>query len=647
MQGEKYLKLLSAQYPDAARTALEIIKLSSVLNLPKSTEHFVSDIHGEAASFLHVLKSGSGSIRKKIDDEFSEELTESEKRELATLIYYPAEKLEIEENERENFGDWCRTALLRLIRVTRRVASKYSREKLKQVLSSEFAYIIDELLTEKAELPDKEAYYNGIIQAILGTGRAKAVIAAFCQLSQRLAVERLHVIGDIYDRGAGAVTVMDALENRRSVDIQWGNHDISWMGAASGSEICIANVVRISARYGNLSTLEDGYGINLIPLERFASEIYGGDDCARFYPEAGEDEKERALTAKIHKAIAVIQLKLEGQLALRRPEFGMRERIFLDKIDREKGTVRVGEKTYPLADAYFPTVDPARPYELTAGEARVCARLKEAFRGSEKLRRHVEFLFSCGSMYRICNGNLLYHGCIPLEKDGSFKSAEIAGKSYAGKALYDVLEKWIRKGRYSASAKERAYGRDVMWFVWSNEKSPLYGKDKMATFERYFIADAECYTEEKNAYYRLWDDEATVKRIFAEFGIDMERGHIINGHVPVKVKKGESPVHCGGRLIIIDGGFSRTYQGVTGIAGYTLVSDSRMVKLIAHEPFVSTEEAVRSEREMHSTAEIVSRSPRRLRTEDTDAGKELRERIADLTTLLEAYRNGSLKEQNW
>ena len=432
MQGEKYLKLLSAQYPDAARTALEIIKLSSVLNLPKSTEHFVSDIHGEAASFLHVLKSGSGSIRKKIDDEFSEELTESEKRELATLIYYPAEKLEIEENERENFGDWCRTALLRLIRVTRRVASKYSREKLKQALSSEFAYIIDELLTEKAELPDKEAYYNGIIQAILGTGRAKAVIAAFCQLSQRLAVERLHVIGDIYDRGAGAVTVMDALENRRSVDIQWGTHDISWMGAASGSEICIANVVRISARYGNLSTLEDGYGINLIPLERFASEIYGGDDCARFYPEAGEDEKERALTAKIHKAIAVIQLKLEGQLALRRPEFGMRERIFLDKIDREKGTVRVGEKTYPLADAYFPTVDPARPYELTAGEARVCARLKEAFRGSEKLRRHVEFLFSCGSMYRICNGNLLYHGCIPLEKDGSFKSAEIAGKSYAG-----------------------------------------------------------------------------------------------------------------------------------------------------------------------------------------------------------------------
>ena len=343
----------------------------------------------------------------------------------------------------------------------------------------------------------------------------------------------------------------------------------------------------------------------------------------------------------------MIQLKLEGQLALRRPEFGMRERIFLDKIDREKGTVRVGEKTYPLADAYFPTVDPARPYELTAGEARVCARLKEAFRGSEKLRRHVEFLFSCGSMYRICNGNLLYHGCIPLEKDGSFKSAEIAGKSYAGKALYDVLEKWIRKGRYSASAKERAYGRDVMWFVWSNEKSPLYGKDKMATFERYFIADAECYTEEKNAYYRLWDDEATVKRIFAEFGIDMERGHIINGHVPVKVKKGESPVHCGGRLIIIDGGFSHAYQGVTGIAGYTLVSDSRMVKLIAHEPFVSTEEAVRSEREMHSTAEIVSRSLRRLRTEDTDAGKELRERIADLTTLLEAYRNGSLKEQNW
>ncbi len=646
MQDEKYLKLLSSQYPSGAKAALEIIKLSSILNLPKGTEHFVSDIHGEAASFLHVLKNGSGSIRKKIDDEFGETLSENEKRELATLIYYPEEKLEIEESGKSHFDEWCRTELLRLIRVTRRVASKYSRNTLKDALPDEFGYIIEELLTEKAEVADKEAYYNEIIQAIIATGRAKAVIAAFCRLSQRFAVDRLHVIGDIYDRGAGAVTVMDALENYHSVDIEWGNHDISWMGAANGSELCIANAIRICARYGNLSTLEDGYGINLVPLVRFADETYRNDDCARFFSEFTEEEAgEAELTAKIHKAIAVIQLKLEGQLAHRRPEFHMEKRIFLDKIDYEAGKVEIDGKVYVLADKNFPTVNPDSPYELTAEEKRVCKKLKEAFRGSEKLQRHVDFLYTHGSMYRIYNGNLLYHGCVPLEENGEFRSAELAGKKCSGKALYDLLEEQIRGGRYASNAEKRAYGIDVMWFVWSNENSPLYGKDKMTTFERYFIEDRESYAEEKNAYYRLYDDEKTVRNIFREFGIDEEDGHIINGHVPVKVKRGESPVHCGGKVIVIDGGFSLAYQKVTGIAGYTLVSDSRVIKLIAHEPFVSTEEAVRSERDMHSTAEIIRRAGRRLCVGDTDRGREMREKIVDLKVLLEAYNSGKIKER--
>lgn len=646
MQDEKYLRLLASQYPNATQAALQIIKLSSVLNLPKGTEHFVSDIHGEAAPFLHVLKSGSGSIRKKIDDEFDGTLSEAEKRELATLIYYPEEKLEIAEAEKENFDEWCRTELLRLIRVTRRVTSKYSREKLKKALPEGFGYIIDELLTEKAEVADKEAYYNGIVQAIIVTGRAKAVIASFCRLSQRFAVDRLHVIGDIYDRGSGAVSVMDTLEHYHSVDIEWGNHDISWMGAANGSEICIANVIRICARYGNLSTLEDDYGINLVPLVRFAGEVYAGDGCDRFYPESGEeDAEEAALTAKIHKAITVIQLKLEGQLSVRRPEFRMDKRVFLDKIDYRTNRVEIDGKSYSLADAHFPTVDPHAPYELSPSEKRVCLKLKEAFRGSEKLQRHVEFLYAHGSMYRVYNGNLLYHGCIPLEEDGSFRKTEIAGKKYSGKALYDILEEQIRGARYATNAEKRAYGRDVMWFVWSNENSPLFGKDKMATFERYFIEDAECCAEEKNAYYRFCDDEKNVERIFEEFGIDKERGHIINGHVPVAVKKGESPVHCGGKLIIIDGGFSRAYQSVTGIAGYTLVFDSRVIKLIAHEAFVSAEEAVRSERDMHSTAEIIRRSYPRLCVSDTDAGREMKESIDDLKRLLNAYGSGRLKER--
>ncbi len=647
MEEEKYLKLLSAQYPDSSRAALRIIRLSSILNLPKGTEHFVSDIHGEAASFLHVLKNGSGSIRKKIDDEFGGTLDEAQKRELATLIYYPEEKLEIAEGEKADFDEWCRVELLRLVRVTRRVASKYSRSRLQEALPAEFAYIIEELLTEKAEVADKESYYNEIVRAIIDTGRAKPIMAAFCRLSQRLAVDRLHVIGDIYDRGAGAVTVLDALENYHSVDIEWGNHDISWMGAASGSEICIANVVRICARYGNLSTLEDGYGINLIPLVRFAAEVYGDDECARFYPESSdEDKEEAALTAKIHKAAAVIQLKLEGGLAARRPEFGMEKRVFLDKIDRERGTVEVEGKVYPLADKNLPTVSAEDPYRLTAAEKKVMQKLKEAFRGSEKLQRHIEFLYSRGSMYRIYNGNLLYHGCVPLEEDGSFRKVALAGRVCAGRELYDLLEEQIRKCRYSPKAEERAYGRDVMWFVWSNENSPLYGKDKMTTFERYFIADTRSYAEEKNAYYRLCDDEATVEGIFREFGIDKDRGHIINGHVPVKVRKGESPVHCGGKVIVIDGGFSRAYQSVTGIAGYTLVADSRMMKLIAHEPFVSTEVAVRSERDMHSTAEIIRRAEKRLSVGDTDAGREMREQIADLKALLDAYQSGRLKERH-
>lgn len=639
----KYLRQLSQQFPTAQKAAAEIINLSSLLNLPKGTEHFISDIHGEYASFQHVLKNASGSIAKKIEDEFGDELSKGEKRTLATLIYYPEEKIDIIEAQSSNFAEWCRRALRLLIRMARRTASKYNRTKLRRALNPDFEYIIEELLTVRDEVSDKEAYYNGIIDSIIGTDSAKRFIIVFCRLIQHLAIDRLHVLGDIFDRGPSPHLVLDRLEHYHSVDIQWGNHDIEWMGAACGSEVCMASVIRFCVKYGNLSTLEDGYGINLVPLVTFALTEYKNDPCSYFAVE-NSDEEEASTLAKVHKAITVILMKLEGQLSARRPEFDMGERVFLDKIDYQKGTVRIDGKEYPLRDTAFPTVDPADPYALSEGERKTMEKLAFAFRSSEKLQRHTEFLFARGSMYRIYNGNLLYHGCIPLKPDGSFKEATLDGKAYSGKALYDALELWARKGRYSHSEREKAYGLDVMYFIWTNEKSPLYGKDKMTTFERYFLDDKVLYKEEKNSYYSLIEKPEVVRRLFAEFGIDYETGHIVNGHMPVKRKEGESPVHCGGKVIIIDGGFSAPYQKVTGIAGYTLVSDSRVLKIISHEPFVSTEEAIANERDIRSATEIIAHASGRLRVADTDRGREMQERIDDLKALIVAYKSGRIRE---
>ena len=643
MTDNKYLRQLSIQYPTAHAAAAEIINLSSLLNLPKGTEHFISDIHGEYDSFQHVLRNASGSIAKKIEDEFGDELTRAEKRTFATLIYYPEEKIELIEETCPDFPAWCKRMLRLLIRMTRRTAFKYNRTKLKRALAPDYEYIIEELLTERAEVSDKEAYYNGIIDAILETESAKSFIIVFCRLIQHLAIERLHILGDIFDRGAKPHLVMDRLQTYHSVDIQWGNHDIEWMGAACGSALCEASVVRISLRYGNLSLLEEGYGINLIPLVTFAMNEYRDDPCSLFAVSAREDVDGETL-AKMHKAITVIQLKLEGQLAARRPEFSMQGRIFLDKIDYERGVVSIEGKEYPLLDCSFPTVDKKNPYALTEGEKKVCEKLRTAFLSSEKLQRHVEFLFARGSMFRVYNGNLLFHGCVPMNRDGSFKTALIGGEEVRGKALYEALERWARKGRYSKDEGEKEYGLDVMYFIWSNEKSPLYGKDKMTTFERYFLKDELVKQEEKNPYYALIEQEEIVKKLFDEFSIDFKTGHIINGHIPVKKRKGESPVHCNGKVIIIDGGFSAPYQKVTGIAGYTLVFDSRLLKIVAHEPFVSIEEAIAKERDIQSETEIITKTEGRLKVADTDRGREMQERIADLKALIAAYKSGLIRE---
>lgn len=494
----KYLELLSDQFPTVNAAAAEIINLSGTLNLPKGTEHFISDIHGEYPSFQHVLKNGSGSVARKISEEFGNALTHREKRLLATLVYYPEEKCELVESELKNgedFNEWCKKMITQLICVTRRMASKYTRIKIRSAVHSEFEYIMEELLSIHDDVPDKEAYYNDIIDAVIDTGRAKAFIAVICRLIQHLAIDRLHVIGDVYDRGSGAVQVMDKLLRYHSVDVEWGNHDVTWMGAACGSELCVAGVVRICVRYNNLDTLEDGYGINLIPLFRFALRAYGDDDCKNFYPEnvrGGQSDGadgEAAANAKIHKAIAVIQMKLEGQLSARRPEFNMTGRVFLDKIDYEAGTVKIEGKTYALTDNNFPTVNRDDPFALNEEERAVVSQLTASFAQSEKLQRHVDFLFSRGSMYRVYNGNLLYHGCVPMDEEGNFIKVPLRDGTFSGKALYDELEKRARTARFAESLAEREYGRDVMWFIWSNENSPLFGKDKMTTFERYFLSD--------------------------------------------------------------------------------------------------------------------------------------------------------------
>ena len=650
MNDFKYLKELSKQYPNISAASAEIINLQAILNLPKGTEHFVSDLHGEYEKFSHILRNGSGAIRGKIDDQFGNILSIKEKKNLASVIYYPEQKMDLMEEElsEEELDSWYRTTLIRLILMAKLAASKYTRSKVRKAMPPVFAYIMEELITEHGML-DKDEYFDQIIETVLMTGQVRELIAALGHLIQRLTIDHLHVIGDIYDRGPGAHRIMDCLMDYHSLDIQWGNHDILWMGAASGHGACIANVVRISARYNNLDTLENGYGINLIPLARFALDCYKDDPCELFTISGDvqeEDVRELDLNKKMHKAIAVIQFKLEGRLIRRRPDFGMEERLLLDKINYEKGTICMRGKEYPLKDTHFPTIDPKDPYRLTKEEEYVMEHLITSFKYCAHLQEHVRFLFSKGSMYLTYNDMVLYHGCVPLNADGSFRQVKINGKKYAGKALCDVLEHHARQGYFEQeNSPKKKYGQDIMWYIWSNENSPVYGKDKMATFERYFVEDPDLKKETKDYYYQLIEEEAVLYQILEEFDADGMKGHVVNGHMPVAVKDGESPIKCKGKLFIIDGGFSKAYQKKTGIAGYTLVSNSYGIKLVAHEPFKSRDFVIREETDIHSDTVLSKKVIRRKRVGDTDNGKRIKESIKDLGCLVTAYRKGEISER--
>lgn len=648
----RYLELLARQYPSIQAASTEIINLSAILHLPKGTEHFLSDIHGEHEPFLHVLRNGSGTVSRRIEEVFQSTLLEQERRELATLIYYPEQMLtrKLAQLGPEAAEDWYRVTLFRLVQVCRVMSSKYTRSKVRKALPPAFAYILEELLHEQESIENKQEYYQSIINTIISTGRARAFIAAMAELIQRLAIDHLHIIGDVYDRGPGAHIIMDALMAYHSVDFQWGNHDIVWMGAAAGSPACIASVIRICLRYANMETLEGGYGISLLPLATLAMEVYGDDPCRQFKVKAPPGEEytpnELALLARMHKAISIIQFKLEAQIIQRRPEFQMADRLLLDKIDRDAGTVLVDGQPYPLNDTSFPTVDPADPYALSEAERSVVQRLVYAFQDNEKLQQHVRFLYSVGSMYRIYNGNLLYHGCIPMEPDGAFAAFEIDGESYRGRALLDRIDRLVRQAYFAANPDQRQYGQDMLWYLWTGAQSPLFGKQKMATFERYFIDDKATHEERRNPYYDYRDRPETVRRILEEFGLDPDRGHIINGHVPVKVRRGENPVKAGGRLLVIDGGFARAYQGVTGIAGYTLIFNSYGLLLAAHQPFESVEKMLDGNRSPFSRTEILETNTRRIRVRDTDLGRDIQRQIDDLTALLDAYRSGLIKERS-
>ncbi|MBP3914291.1 MAG: fructose-1,6-bisphosphatase [Lachnospiraceae bacterium] len=645
---KKYLERLSELYPTIASASTEIINLSSILSLPKGTEHFITDVHGEFEAFSHVLRNGSGAVRKKITEVYGKTLSEADIRELSTLVYYPEEKIDLVRRGKseEEMDEWYKIMLYRLIAVCKYTASKYTRKKLRKQLPEDFAFVIEELITEKDDIEDKEAYYEEIINTIIRIRRADRFIIALSELIPRLTVDHLHILGDIFDRGSGADDILDKLMEYHSLDIQWGNHDIVWMGAAAGQLCCIANVVRVCARYGNLDTLEDGYGINLLPLATFAMKVYGDDPCECFRLKDGNSSslEEQELNRKIHKAISVIQFKLQGLLARKRPEFGMQDRACMEKVDYENGTFTWNGKTYPMLDTNFPTVDPQDPSALTNDELQVMERLRSAFTGCRRLQQHMLFLLNNGSLYKVANGNLLYHGCMPLDEEGHFKEVRVYDRMLKGKALYDYLDSYVRKAFFATNQLQREAGQDILWWIWCHKDSPLFGKEKMATFERYFLADKELHKEKKTPYYELLDDRRTINAIMKEFGVTGDHCHIVNGHVPVK--RGESPIHADGRLLVIDGGFSRAYQGTTGIAGYTLIFNSRGMRLVAHEPFTSSEDAIRNGTDIHSDRVMIEKYAQRLLIKDTDTGQLLTERIEELEALLEAYRSGEIVERS-
>lgn len=648
----RYIRLLSNTFPTIAAASTEIINLQAILNLPKATEHFVADIHGEYEAFQHILKNASGNIKRKVNDLFGNTLREVEKRELCTLIYYPEQKLELVKASEPDINDWYHITLHHLVAVCRDVSSKYTRSKVRKSLPKDFSYIIQELLHERPEDKNKANYVNVIVDTIISTGRADDFIVAISNVIQRLAIDQLHILGDVYDRGPGAHRIMDLLETYHSWDITWGNHDIIWMGATAGNDACMCSVIRLSLRYANLVTLEDGYGINLVPLATFAMEAYGDDPCTEFLPktDAGTgaiDEKTRQLIAKEHKAIAVLQFKLEGQLYEKHPEWKMKDRAMLERVNYEKGTIDIDGKEYKLSSCSFPTVDPKNPNKLTKEEEILVEKLHHSFEVSEKLHKHIKLMLSHGCMYSIWNNNLLFHASIPLCEDGTMKNVEIyPGNTVSGQQLMTDVGMLIRCAfQNDSSQKMIDYAKDYFMYLWCGPDSPLFDKSKMATFERYFIKEKETHEEKKGYYFILRNKEEVCDNILKAFGVTDPNRHIINGHVPVKAVKGESPIKANGRLMVIDGGFSQAYHHETGIAGYTLVYHSRGFQLVQHEPFTSTEDAIIRGTDIKSTTQIVEMSSRRMLVADTDKGKELNAQIDDLQELLYAYRHGFINER--
>mgnify|MGYP000874563639 CR=1 FL=1 len=639
----RYLQLLSQSFPTIAEASTEIINLQAILNLPKGTEHFLADIHGEYEAFLHVLKNASGNIKRKVNELFGNTLREQEKRELCSLIYYPEQKLELVKQNEPDINDWYHITLHQLVAVCRDVSSKYTRSKVRKSLPCDFSYIIQELLHEHTEDHDKTAYVNVIVDTIISTGRADDFIIAIANVIQRLAIDQLHILGDIYDRGPGAHIILDKMRRYHSWDIQWGNHDVLWMGAAAGNLACICNVLRIAISYNSFDVLEDGYGINLRPLSMFAAKVYQDDPCVRFMPKILDeniyDAVDPGLAAKMHKAIAVIQFKVEEAMMQRHPEYEMENRMLLTAVDYKKGTVTIEGKEYPMLDMNFPTIDPRNPLELTRGEKELLRTLCASFRHSEVLQRQVKFIYSHGGIYKCYNSNLLYHGCIPMTKDGAFDTIMIGGNGYKGKSLMDFLNRQVHNAYFlpdGADGKEEAL--DLMWYLWCGARSPVFGKSKMTTFEHYFVEDKATHKEVMNPYYKLCEKVEICDKILEEFGLKTEGSHIINGHVPVKLKDGEKPVKAGGKLFVIDGGLSKAYQSTTGIAGYTLIYNSHHLALAEHMPFDPKKDST-------PKVSVVEKLKVRIMVADTDKGRELKEQIADLKELVAAYREGVIKER--
>lgn len=648
---EKYLRLLSKEYKNVNQVAEEIINLQAILNLPKGTEMFLSDIHGEYQPFVHILNNGGGIIKSKIDDIFGNTITKKERETLATLIYYPEEKLKLmKEEEKNNLDEWYNITLYRLIEVARKVSSKYTRSKVRKAITNGFEYVIDELLNSQARNEkDKERYYKAIIHTIIELEQSESFIIVISNLIKRMAIDHLHIIGDIFDRGRNPDLVIEKLKKFHSLDMQWGNHDISWMGATWGNKANIATVVRICARYNNIAILEDGYGINIRPLSTFAMETYKNDICTNFMPkvydESKYDNSDKTNISKIHKAITIIQFKLEGQLIKKHPEYNLQDRLLLDKMNLEEGYVEIDGKKYELNDTNFPTLNKDNIYELTKEENEVIERLCESFRHSQRLNEHIDFIYQIGEVYTIFNSNLLYHACMPMDEKGQFKEVNFLGEKVSGKKYLDKINETI-KDIYACKNDNNNDLKDIMWYLWVSPDSPFFGKDKMATFESYFVKDKETHKEEKNPYYYLTSREDICDIILKEFGLDEEDSHIVNGHIPVKAKDGESPIRANGKLLVIDGGFAKSYQQKTGNAGYILTYNSNGLLLSQNKPFESVENAITQEKDIISELIVKKTGSIRKTVGDTDIGKRLRKEIKDLEELLKFYKSGKLKQSN-